>query len=86
MKIFRNKDRLKYYHGQSSIFSDKDFIQNIFDTFNLSPKKNDPTSNENILSVEELNSPRKAIRQERARLGMKRQNSLISPRLKELEI
>jgi hypothetical protein len=42
MKIFRKKDKLKHYNDPSSVFSDKDFIQNIFDTFNISPKKVNP--------------------------------------------
>ncbi len=31
MKIFRNKDRMKYYNDPSSLFSDKEFVQRVWD-------------------------------------------------------
>ncbi len=31
MKIFRNKDKIKYYNDPTSVFSDKDFVQKIWD-------------------------------------------------------
>lgn len=44
MKLFRKKNRQKYFNDPTSIFSDKDFIQKIFDCANSSPNKK-----ENIL-------------------------------------
>lgn len=40
MKIFRNKDKLKYYNDPSSVFNDKDFLQKIWDYADCGINKN----------------------------------------------
>ena len=38
--MFRNKDKTKYYNEPKSIFTDKDFVQKIWDYAGCKTKKN----------------------------------------------